>query len=133
MTRFGKIIANTRPSNVEIYLDGIPILDSEGQIAKTPIIILNVSEGVHNVTFSKSGYDSITIMVNVREGLDTDARAILATKFMRYPNMLSGELKPIESSQPAPGWPALPIPQIPFGNLVANTIPDGAEIYIAWN
>jgi hypothetical protein len=132
MTRFGKIIANTRPNNVEIYLDGIPILDSEGQIAKTPTIILNVSEGAHNITFSKSGYDSTTIMVNVREGLDTDARAILATKFMRYPNMLSStELKPsIESSQPAPGWPALPIPQIPYGYLVANTIPDGAEIYI---
>lgn len=133
MTRFGKIIANTRPNNVEIYLDGIPILDSEGQIAKTPTIILNVSEGVHNVTFSKSGFDSTTIMVNVREGLDTDARAILATKFMRYPMMLSHteELKPsIESSQPAPGWPALPIPQIPYGYLVANTIPDGAEIYV---
>ena len=114
-------------------MDGIPILDSEGQIAKTPTIILNVSPGIHNVTFSKSGYDSTTIMVNVREGLDTDARAILATKFMRYPMMLSSteELKPsIESSQPAPGWPALPIPQIPYGYLVTNTIPDGAEIFI---
>ena len=131
MLRFGKIIANTRPSNVEIYLDGMPILDSEGQIAKTPTIILNVSEGVHNVTFSKDGYDNTTVMVTVREGLDTDARAILATKFMRYPNMLSPtESKSIESSQPAPGWPALPIPQIPYGYLVANTIPDGAEIFI---
>lgn len=33
-------------------------------------------------------------------------------------------------SQPAPGWPALPIPQIPYGHVVATTIPDGAEVYL---
>lgn len=129
----GRIVANTRPTGLDIYLDGKPVLDSTGNIAKTPSIILNVQKGFHNVTYSKPGYDTTTITVNIQEGLDTDARAILATKFMRYPMMLSPteELKPsIESSQPAPGWPALPIPQIPYGYLVANTIPDEAEIYI---
>ena len=32
--------------------------------------------------------------------------------------------------QPAPGWPVLPIPQIPIGYLVATTRPDGAEVYL---
>ena len=128
MTRYGRIIANTRPNNIEIYLDGIPVLDSEDQIARTPKIILNVSEGIHNVTFSKLGYDTTTVMVNVQEDLDCYARAILATKSIRYPFMLGQQH--VESIQPSPGWPALPIPQIPYGNLVANTIPDGAEIYI---
>lgn len=32
--------------------------------------------------------------------------------------------------QPAPGWPALPIPRVPFGHMVVNTMPDGAEIYL---
>ncbi len=131
--RFGKIITNTRPNNVEIYLDGIPVLDSEGQIGKTPKIILNVSEGMHNITFIKPGFDYTTVMVYVQEGLDSYARAILSTKFMRYPMMLSlkeQQNSSIQSHQPSPGWPALPIPQIPYGYLVANTIPDGAEIYI---
>ena len=128
MTRFGRIIANTRPNNIEIYLDGMPVLDSDGQIARTPTIILNVSEGIHNVTFSKLGYDTTTVMVNVQECLYCYARAILATKSIRYPLMLGQQH--VESTQPSPGWPALPIPQIPYGNLVANTIPDGAEIYI---
>ena len=125
MTKFGHIIANSRPGNIDVYLDGQPVLDSEGKIVKTPIIILNISEGVHNITFSKQGYDLTTIMANVQEGSYTYTRAILNTKFIRYPMMLSNK-----SSQPSPGWPTLPIPQIPYGNLVANTIPDGANVYI---
>lgn len=208
MTKYGRLIVNTRPGNVEIYLDGQPVLDSLGIIAKSPTIILNVSEGIHNVTFSKDGYNDITVMVNVREGFDSDVKAILNTSQIRYPMMLSAksnmyhtcsmlnaaiedefkaileyselleiiedqytknikdiledetehyvELKKIaeemqcseissqspakstdppitlagSSAQPAPGWPALPIPQIPYGHLVANTIPDDAEIFI---
>jgi hypothetical protein len=127
--KLGRIIANTRPSGIDIYLDGKPVLDTEGRIAKTPTIVLNVTEGAHNVTFCKSGYDDTTIMVNIKDGLDTYARAVLSTKFIRYPMMLSHEPS-IESGQPAPGWPALPIPQIPIGYMVATTIPDGAEIFI---
>lgn len=142
MTRFGRLIVNTRPVNVEIYLDGQPILDSLGNIAKTPTMILNVTEGIHNVTFSKDGYGNITVMVNVQEGFDSDVKAILNTSQIRYPNMLSAQpaypysaypysfYSYIESLQPSPGWPTLPIPQIPYGHIVANTIPDGAEVYI---
>lgn len=130
MTRFGRLIVNTRPGNVEIYMDGQPILDSLGRIAKSPTMILNVSEGIHNITFSKDGYDNTTVTVNVQEGFDSDVKAILNTSQIRYPMMLSAWYPYIESLQPAPGWPALPIPQIPYGHIVANTIPDGAEVYL---
>ena len=126
--KLGRIIANTRPTGLDIYLDGKPVLDPPGNIARTPTLILNVVIGPHNVTFSKLGYDSTTVMVYVQEGLDCYARAILTTKSIRYPFMLGQ--RHIESTQPSPGWPALPIPQIPYGNLVVNTIPDEAEIYI---
>ena len=36
MTRFGRLIVNTRPANLEIYLDGMPVLDSLGRIVKSP-------------------------------------------------------------------------------------------------
>lgn len=131
MTKYGRLIVNTRPGNVEIYMDGQPVLDSSGRIAKSPTMILNVQEGIHNVTFTKDGYDDITVMVNVQEGFDSDVKAILNTSQIRYPMMLSQQPDPyINSLQPAPGWPALPIPQIPYGHIVANTIPDGAEIYL---
>ena len=126
--KLGRIIANTRPTGLDIYLDGKPVLDPPGNIARTPTLILNDVIGPHNVTFSKLGYDSTTVMVYVQEGLDCYARAILTTKSIRYPFMLGQQH--IESTQPSPGWPALPIPQIPYGNLVVNTIPDEAEIYI---
>ena len=55
----------------------------------------------------------------IESGIDY---ALKRSKFMRYPMMLSSTEQskislnpPTESLQPAPGWPALPIPQIPFG------------------
>jgi hypothetical protein len=131
MTRYGRLIVNTRPANLEIYIDGTPVLDSLGRIAKSPTIILNVSEGIHNITLSKDGYDTITVMTNVREGFDSDVKAILNTSQIRYPMMLSAQQDQyIESLQPSPGWPALPIPQMTYGYMVANTIPDSAEVYM---
>lgn len=130
MTKYGRLIVNTRPADLEIYLDGQSVLDSLGRIAKSPALILNVSEGVHSVTFSKDGYDSITVMTNVREGFDSNVKAILNTSQIRYPMMLSEQDQYIEPLQPSPGWPVLPIPQITYGHIVANTIPDGAEVYI---
>jgi hypothetical protein len=131
MTKYGRLIVNTRPGNIEIYLDGQPVFDSLGRIAKSPTLILNVSEGIHNVTFSKDGYDSVTVMTNVQEGFDSNVKAILNTSQIRYPMMLSAQTDPyIESLQPSPGWPTLPIPQITYGHIVANTIPDGAEVYM---
>lgn len=129
-TKFGHIIVNTRPGGAEVYLDGRPILDSQRRIAKTPSMILGVSEGAHNVTFIKLGYNDTTISVNVLEEQSAEAYAILNTTMMRYPVMLSSSPSTDQSLQPAPGWPALPIPQVPYGHIVANTIPDRAEVYL---
>jgi hypothetical protein len=88
MTKYGRLIVNTRPIDLEIYLDGQPVTDSLGRMAKSPTMILNVSEGIHNVTFIKDGYNSTTVTVNVQEGTDSDVRAILNTSQVRYPMML---------------------------------------------
>lgn len=127
---FGNIIVGTSPGGAEVYLDGKPILDSQRRIAKTPSMILGVLEGTHNVTFIKLGYNDTTISVNVLEEQYVKAYAILNTAMMRYPIMLSSDPTTDQSLQPAPGWPALPIPQVPYGHIVANTIPDGAEVYL---
>ncbi len=125
--RSGNIIADTRPGRADIYLDGEVVIDPSGKIAKTPTIIRNVSEGMHTVTFSKSGYSDITILANVSQWNDYHAKALLNTSMFSYPMMLSEELQQL---QPSPGWPYLPIKQVTYGHLVASTVPDGAEIYI---
>ena len=143
----GRIIADTRPGRAEIYLDGEPVMNTSGQIARTPTVIQNVPEGIHSITFSKPGYTDITIITNVLKGSDCHARALLNTSMFSYPLMLSS-LSSIEdiqsfltddfltgdtqlrSLQPSPGWPYLPIRQVTYGHIVANTTPDGAEIYL---
>src|SRR3972149_10384891 len=132
------IIADTRPGRANIYLDGEIILDSSGQIAKTPTIIHNVTEGTHTVTFSKSGYSDITILANVQKESDCHARALLNTSMFSYPMMMSEQPVhtdtlqelPEQQLQPSPGWPYIPIRQVTYGHMVASTTPDGAEIYL---
>jgi hypothetical protein len=88
----GRIIATTRPGRANIYLDGELVMDTSGQIAMTPTVIHNVTEGMHTVTFSKSGYSDITIIANVKvgsDGSDCHARAVLDTSKWSYPMMLS--------------------------------------------
>lgn len=144
----GRIIAATRPGRANIYLDGEIVLDSSGQIAMTPTVIHNVTEGMHTVTFSKSGYSDITILANVEvdsDRSDCHARAVLDTSKWSYPLMLSQQPSPIyahqdmlrksllqqmQPLQPSPGWPYIPIKQVTYGHMVTSTIPDGAEIYL---
>jgi hypothetical protein len=84
----GRIIANTRPGRASIYLDGEIVLDSSGTAAKTPTVVYNISGGIHTVTFSKAGYNDITIIANVSQGNDYHARAVLDTSKWSYPMML---------------------------------------------
>lgn len=143
----GRIIAATRPGRANIYLDGELVVDTSGQIAMTPTVIHNVTEGTHTVTFSKSGYSDITILVNVKvgpEGSDYSARAVLDTSKWPYPLMLSQQLSPIitqqetlqrsqqqmQPLQPSPGWPYIPVQQVTYGHMAATTSPDEAEIYL---
>ena len=126
-SNLGRIIVESRPGRADIYLDGEPVIDTSGNIAKTPTVIHNVSKGIHTVTFSRSGYASITIIANVLEGSDCHARALLNTSMFSYPLMLSSST---ENMQPSPGWPYLPIKQVTYGHMVVTSTPDGAEIYL---
>ncbi len=143
MTKYGYIVANTRPYGADIYIDGQPIYDTIGSIIRTPTLISNIVEGLHSLTFRKIGFDDITVMLNVTEGLYSDVGVMLNTsQFFRYPMMLSLQdsqvdniqvelfLDILQDLQPAPGWPAIPSPSGPYGHIVANTNPDGADIYI---
>ena len=126
----GRIVANTRPSKADIYLDGEVVMDISGEIAKTPTIIYDVYEGIHDVTFSRIGCNDITVTVNVQKGSYCHARALLNTSMFSYPSMLSDSNGSQQSLQPSPGWPYLPIRQVTYGHMVTSTIPDGAETYL---
>ncbi len=135
--RSGKIIANTRPGRANIYLDGEIVMDTSGEIAKTPTVIYNVPEGMHTVTFNRQGYNDITIVVNVSQANDCHARAVLNTSMFSYPMMMSQPPPQQQQSQfslqklqPSPGWPYIPVRQVTYGYMVTNTVPDGADIYL---
>lgn len=127
-----RIITDTRPGRANIYLDGEVVMDTSGHIAKTPTVIHNVTEGFHSVTFSREGYNNVTIGVNVPKGSDCHARALLNTSMFTYPMMLSSSQTQTlqQSLQPSPGWPYIPVRQVTYGHMAANTAPDGAEIYL---
>lgn len=88
-SEFGRIIVNTQPAGAYVYLDGEPVLDSLGQVAKTPTVVLNAIEGYHYITFRRFGYNDTTITVDVPKGSYSQARAVLDTSRIRYPMMLS--------------------------------------------
>lgn len=125
MTGFGYIVANTRPDGAEIYLDGKPVIDQAGQIAKTPVTILGVLEGIHTVTFRKAGYNDVAVTIDVSEGLPSDAYAILYTKqTMRYPKMLSSSNMSTKDST------IMTIPVERYGDVYITTYPSRARIYM---
>lgn len=125
MTKYGRLIVNTRPINLEIYLDGQPVLDYLGKIARSPTMILNVSAGIHSATFSKDGYNTTTVMTNVRAGHDSDVKAILSTSHIRYPMMLSQQDQNVESYQYIE-----PLQPKQMGTVRFDSDPHGANIYV---
>jgi hypothetical protein len=140
----GSIVTNTRPANVDVYLDGQPVLDSSGQIAKTPSVLSGIAEGVHMVTFRKEGYNDTTIHVDVAEKSYSDAYAILnPSQMMRYPKMLSAsyqdlsyqdlrenEVRTMKSIKPL-GIEELQQPIFEVaGDVVITSYPSGAKIYM---
>lgn len=61
----GRIIVNTVPSNASVYLDGV----SGG---RTPIILQNISEGVHRIRLEAVGYDDTALVAEVKPGAASD-------------------------------------------------------------
>lgn len=120
----GGIMVYSYPDGAEIYIDGTPAIYPLGEIIRTPVFINNISIGTHHITFRLPGYiDKIkTIDVRYNEWVDIDA--------ILQPDPSTLQPTYLHHLQPAPGWPALPIPQIPYGHIVATTIPDRADIYL---
>jgi hypothetical protein len=74
---YGHMVTSTIPDEAEIYLDGQPVLDINGNIAKTPSSVTGIITGIHTVTFKKAGYVDTSVTIDVQNGLYSDARATL--------------------------------------------------------
>lgn len=65
------------PDAVEIYIDGDPIRDTSGNVAKTPLVMTDIPEGPHWVIFKMSGYFDEIKLVGVITNSWSDACAIM--------------------------------------------------------
>lgn len=73
----GSIRIYSVPEGAEIYIDGDPLRDTSGNIAKTPLILNNVNVWPHWVIFKMPGYFDEIKLVGVIEGRMSDVYAVM--------------------------------------------------------
>ncbi len=65
------------PEGAEIYIDGNPLRDISGNVAKTPLILTDVNAWPHWVIFKMPGYFDEIKLVGVIEGRTSDVYAVM--------------------------------------------------------
>lgn len=73
----GTIRMYSTPEGAEIYIDGNPLRDTSGNIAKTPLILNYVNAWPHWVIFKMPGYFDEIKLVGVIEGRTSDVYAVM--------------------------------------------------------
>lgn len=73
----GTVKVYSFPDNVEIHMDGNPIRDVSGDIAKTPSIITDIPPGAHQMTFRMPGYYDEIRLVDVQAGTQSNVYVMM--------------------------------------------------------
>ena len=81
----GEIRVYSDPDGANIYIDGNPVRNSSGQLARTPVIITDVPAGVRYVTFRMPGMMEETETVDVGPGSYSNAYATMRPKIPEWP------------------------------------------------
>ena len=61
----GAIRIYSEPDGANIYIDGNAVLDSSGQVVRTPVYITDVPDGVREIRFTMPGYIDEVKMVDI--------------------------------------------------------------------
>lgn len=77
----GTIRAYSAPEGAAIHIDGNPVLDQSGNIARTPVTITDIPDGIRHVTFAMNGYFDEIIPVEVYQGEYSDVTATMNQKY----------------------------------------------------
>ena len=81
----GMIRVYSDPDGANVYIDGNPVRDSSGQLAKTPVIITDVPAGVRYVTFRMPGMMEEMETVDVGPGSYSNAYATMRPTIPEWP------------------------------------------------
>lgn len=73
----GSIRMYSIPEGAEIYIDGNPLRDTSGNIAKTPLTLTDVNAWPHWIIFKMSGYFDEIKLAGVIKGRTSDVYAIM--------------------------------------------------------
>lgn len=80
----GTIRTYSEPSGANIYIDENPVLDQYGQIARTPVTITDVPNGVRQVTFRMHGHLDEMKLVDIYPGSWSDIAAKMRPDYSNY-------------------------------------------------
>ena len=62
---YGDLFIDSEPRGGYVYIDNIPQMDTEGRAILTPVRVMGMMEGMHEVQISLDGYYSKKLIVNV--------------------------------------------------------------------
>lgn len=62
---YGDLFIDSEPRGGYVYIDNIPQMDTEGRAILTPVRVMGVMEGMHEVQISLDGYYSKKLIINV--------------------------------------------------------------------
>jgi serine/threonine protein kinase len=107
----GRLVVNTVPANASVYLDG-------SDRGRTPLVIEGVAPGIHHVSVEARGYNSSSLIADVKTGASFDFGTIhlVAAPEPASPSPTSTALA--QSTPPPPSLPAPP--SVPTRDLGAE-------------
>lgn len=79
----GTIRARSEPDGANIYIDDNPVLDQSENMARTPVTITDIPDGVRQVTFTMDGYFDEIIPVEVYPGECSDVTATMRPSYQK--------------------------------------------------
>jgi hypothetical protein len=80
----GMIRIHSTPYGAEIYIDENPVKDQSGNIVTTPIRVIDIPEGDHQITFRMPGYLEETKTVRVYPGRWSDITTTMRPDYSKY-------------------------------------------------
>lgn len=115
----GSISISSIPTNADIYIDGNPQLDTNGQQLKTPATISGISPGSHSVTLKLSGYEDYNTPVDSPINVVVGTTVYLSAILLQAPK-LTGDISITSNPAGAEIW----IDGSNMGKITPDTIID---------
>ena len=73
----GDLSINSNPQGAYIYIDGYPLVDESNNPMKTPVKVIEIPEGIHQIQISLDGYYSKKVFKDIIPNQTSDISVTL--------------------------------------------------------